>query len=111
MKEATRLTGALGLMMTVGGSTPCRTGVLPPFAPCGEPPMLLNRSGTDVLDAPPILPWSDDWPPSGLLPGSPPGPPAGRGGGGGGRGAGGGGGGGGGGGAGGGGAAARDGPR
>jgi len=38
--------------------------------------MLLNRSGTDVLDAPPILPWSDDWPPSGLLPWSPPRPPA-----------------------------------
>lgn len=39
-------TGALGLIMTVGGRGPRRPGVFPPLAPCCDVPMLLNRSGT-----------------------------------------------------------------
>ncbi len=65
------LTGALGLIITVGGSGPCRAGVLPPLAACGEPPMLLSLSGTGVLETPPMFPRIDDCPPKGLFPWSP----------------------------------------
>lgn len=45
-----RLTGALGLMITLGGSWPWRLGVPGP-PELGVPPIALNRSGADMLCA------------------------------------------------------------
>jgi hypothetical protein len=42
------LTGALGLMITLGGSCPWRLGVPGPPA-LGDPPPTLNRSGATIL--------------------------------------------------------------
>lgn len=41
------LTGALGLIITLGGSAPCRLGV--PGAPALGDPIALNRSGETLL--------------------------------------------------------------
>ena len=47
------LTGALGLIITVGGKGPCLAGVPPPLAPCPGPPVL-NLSCPPALA--PLLP-------------------------------------------------------
>jgi hypothetical protein len=49
------LTGALGLIITVGGKGPCLAGVPPPLAPCPGPPVL-NLSGRAAF--PPLLSWA-----------------------------------------------------
>jgi hypothetical protein len=38
--KISNLTGALGLIITVGGKGPCLAGVPPPLAPCPGPPVL-----------------------------------------------------------------------
>lgn len=63
--------------MTVGGSGPCLTGVLPPFCDWGDPPpILLNLSGTPWFAAPPMFPSREDCPPAVPLAWSLPSPPA-----------------------------------
>jgi hypothetical protein len=47
-----RLTGALGLIITLGGSWPWRLGVPGPPALGAPPPILLNRSGFDIVLCP-----------------------------------------------------------
>lgn len=46
------LTGALGLIITLGGSWPCRFGVPGPPALGDPPPIALNRSGAAIVPWP-----------------------------------------------------------
>jgi hypothetical protein len=55
-REQFELTGALGLIITVGGRGPSREGVPPPLVGALPGLMLLNRSGTPVLGELPIWP-------------------------------------------------------